>query len=199
MPQKRTKIERACLTCGALLLISSTNRRFLRRKYCSLSCSARSQAMTPEQFWACGARNETGCLVWTKARLAWGYGSFRLDCRPWTAHRYAWTLTYGPIPDGLWVLHKCDNPPCFEPSHLFLGTVADNSADMAAKGRQWLQDPSRVVRGEARFNSILTEEKVLEIRRLREVGHTLKQIAAMYRVHLGTIWQIVNRKTWTHI
>jgi hypothetical protein len=72
----------------------------------------------------------TGCHVWTSTLATGGYGRVLVS-----AHRLAWELAHGPIPDGLLVLHRCDNPPCCNPEHLFLGTVADNMADKTAKGR----------------------------------------------------------------
>ena len=76
-----------------------------------------------------------GCREWTGKRARNGYGHVGWRRLSMGAHRLAWILTHGPIPDGLWVLHHCDNPPCCEPTHLFLGTAADNSADCEAKGR----------------------------------------------------------------
>lgn len=75
------------------------------------------------------------CWVWTAALHRRGYGWFRFNGTPTLAHRVSWELTNGPIPDGLQVLHKCDNKPCERPDHFFLGTDADNMADKTAKGR----------------------------------------------------------------
>jgi hypothetical protein len=76
-----------------------------------------------------------GCLEWTGYRLPKGYGTIRIAGKNVYAHRFAWALAHVPIPTGQWVLHHCDNPPCCEPTHLFLGTNADNVADKMAKGR----------------------------------------------------------------
>lgn len=92
-----------------------------------------------ERFWAM-VRKGKGCWEWQGSRLPRGYGSFRLGTRSTDpkeyAHRIAWAWKNGPIPLGMRVLHHCDNPGCVRPDHLFLGTQADNVADMDAKGRR---------------------------------------------------------------
>lgn len=75
------------------------------------------------------------CKVWTGSQNGSGYGERRINWKKYYVHRLAWEEANGPIPDGMFVLHHCDNPACYEPTHLFLGTHQDNMADMAAKGR----------------------------------------------------------------
>lgn len=78
---------------------------------------------------------DTPCREWQGARNNRGYGKRTIGRRSYYAHRWAWIEAHGPIPDGLFVLHHCDNPACCEITHLFLGTAKDNTADMIAKGR----------------------------------------------------------------
>lgn len=86
-------------------------------------------------------RMPNGCLEWTGRRLRGAHGVIRGATQNEYTHRVAWELANGPIPEGVIVCHHCDNPPCCEPTHLFLGTDADNVADMISKGRAWFQDP----------------------------------------------------------
>lgn len=95
-----------------------------------------------ERFWERVDRSggPGACHPWTRAKTPRGYGAVTWHNRSQRAHRMAWIITYGPIPAGLNVLHRCDNPPCCNSAHLFLGTAADNNADMRAKGR-WKRKP----------------------------------------------------------
>lgn len=111
------------------------------------------------------------------------------------AHRVAWEMTIGPIPHGLMVLHKCDNPPCVNPNHLFLGTATENMQDCARKGRAG---------GEPRYGednpvSILTENQVRDILSMKPPYEPLNVTGKRYGVKGGTIWAVRHRKIWKHI
>lgn len=96
--------------------------------------SGKPGAPLPVRFWAKVAKSD-GCWEWTGPRLPRGYGVIRADGRQTYAHRVSWLLHFGPIPDRAFVLHHCDNPPCVNPAHLWVGSQADNVRDMIAKGR----------------------------------------------------------------
>jgi hypothetical protein len=100
-----------------------------------------------DRIWEYVTKKPSGCWEWTRGRVPNGYGTVSINGKRMPAHRAAWTLARGPIPRGLWVLHRCDNPPCVNPAHLFLGTCADNLIDMSSKRRSWQQQKTSCPRG----------------------------------------------------
>lgn len=101
-----------------------------------------------EHFWR-RVDTSADCSLWTGPVNRGGYGVYNHLGERCLAHRAAWILTFGPIPDGMGVLHHCDNPPCVRPDHLFIGTQADNARDMNAKGRNVFQKhPEKMPRGD---------------------------------------------------
>lgn len=150
-----------------------------------------------ERFWSkVDRRGPNDCWPWL-ASLQGQYGQFYWRGRPLKASRAAWILTNG-SPGRLHVLHKCDNPLCVNPKHLFLGTHADNLKDMWSKGRArpWPQTRSR---GEASPVAKLTERAVRKMRRERAAGATYIALAKRYGVDRMTIKAAVLRKTWRHV
>ncbi len=139
-----------------------------------------------------------GCWEWAGAKVSKGYGNFwvgpQRNSPPKSAHRVAWELVYGNIPANKPnVLHHCDNPPCVRPSHLFVGTVADNSRDMIIKGRD------RHLRGEACHSANFTAEDVHVIKARLAAGETQAAIARSLGVPTQYIIWIARGKTWKHV
>lgn len=147
------------------------------------------------QFWARVVFGN-GCWTWAGPCHPSGHGRTTVDGRPWYAHRRAWTLTNGPIPSGLCVCHKCDNPPCVRPDHLFLGTVADNNQDMWRKGRG-----GRPPRGNQNPNVKLSDAEVAAIRaRYTTGGVSHRALAREYGVSKTLVaCIIVGRKRRPHV
>jgi hypothetical protein len=137
------------------------------------------------------AESSLPCHIWTGAN-AGGYGILQINKVRWYIHRYTWVQSYGPIPSGLFVLHHCDTPACYEITHLFLGTQKDNIRDAMSKGR-WL--PPRK----------LTPEQVIEIRatvsprRVGSHGDGTLGAAHRYGVDQHTIADILSRKIWKDV
>ena len=150
-----------------------------------------------DNFWENTKLNEkTGCLEWQRGKANYGYGSLRDENgKSVKAHRYAWVLVNGPIPEGMEVLHSCDNTPCCNPKHLFLGTQKENMEDMTRKGRRKSKIPPQ--KGEGNNNSVLTKENVIEIKRLLKSGFfTHQKISDTFHVSRPTISLINTGKTW---
>lgn len=151
--------------------------------------------MKVDQFWESVNRTDDGCWEWQRSRLPKGYGHGRFGRRHIYAHRIAWELANGQaVPDGLCVLHRCDNPPCCNPEHLFVGTHLDNAQDRDRKGRK-----APVPKGEAHGLHKLTDHGVREIRALRAAGVPFQRIADQFGVHERTVIKVVRNETWSHV
>lgn len=136
-------------------------------------------------------RGPEECWPWTGPCVQAGYGVLWRDGNNYGAHRVAWELANGPIPKGLFICHHCDNPPCCNPAHLFLGTQAENDADRTMKGRS--------SRGARHPDSKLNENAVRVIRRRFAAGEHAHDLAAEFGVSKTTLWQAATRKTWRHV
>ncbi len=107
------------------------------------------------------------------------------------AHRASWEIHFGEIPNGLCVLHKCDNPSCVNPEHLFLGTRKDNSIDML------LKDRGNKAKGQENGANKLTENEVIKIRKIyKDGGISQKKLGHLFRIGQTQVWHIVNNKQW---
>jgi hypothetical protein len=137
--------------------------------------------------------SEGECWEWVGCRSKYGYGKFAIKgSRPTQAHRVSYMLNNGAIPDGMVIMHTCDNPPCVNPSHLRLGTHQENDADRNNKGR--------TARGNKVHGAILKPAEVLQIRELWETKqYRLKDLGQMFGVSFKTISGVVCRANWRHI
>ncbi len=153
--------------------------------------------MTNEQrFWSKVDKTPSGCWVWLSTKNSQGYGRFSIRVAPWkqrwySAHRLVWEWTHGEEPK-LCVLHRCDNPSCVNPGHLFLGTHADNARDRDRKGRR--RSPKGALNGRAK----LTEAEVLEIRRRYVPGEGVT-LAVRYGLSATQVQRIAQGTAWGHL
>jgi hypothetical protein len=178
-----------CVTCGGDCAKPNTQ---------CWSCWTAGNGTPSERFWRYVDKREPDkCWPWVGAKKRDGYGVLTLRVngvqRVVSAHRFAWELAHGPIPPGMFVCHRCDNSSCctYE-SHLFIGTAADNSADMVAKGRgrghPWY--------GEDNYGAKLTWLQVRELRDRHKNGESAKALSLFYGIHRATCYKIIAGKKW---
>ena len=156
-----------------------------------------SQGLSPTfqtRFWAKVQKTE-GCWLWTGGfhdrRTRYGALARGHGCQTINTHIASWILHFGPIPDGLWVLHHCDNPPCVRPDHLWLGTNVENMRDMAQKGRSTMGDKSHTAK--------LTLIQVEQIRNeWSKRKSSQRDLAKKFGIHNSGICRIVNWKNWSN-
>jgi hypothetical protein len=205
----------------------------------TVPCTRKEIKLTPRQevnFWKKVNKDgptmphmETPCWVWTAGKNRGGYGKFNVGRKTLIAPRIAWTLANGQIPDdgsyhGICACHRCDNPPCVNPAHLFLGTMGDDTRDKVAKGRcnsprgddhhsrrhpermprgdnhPARLRPERLARGDGHCNAKLTAAKVVAIRAAFAAGGiTQRKLAEQFGVCRPVLSGIINRKSWKHV
>jgi len=193
-----TMTRRTCQQCGKPFLARLCIVRDGYGKFCGKKCFYRHRWQAPEERFFSNI-NKSGpvpscdpslgpCWLWT-GRSRNGYGALYFYGRERMASAVSYELAHGqPIPDSRHVLHKCDNPPCVNPTHLYLGTPADNSRDKVSRGRQaW---------GEKIGVAKLSAVQVLDIRSLLEQGNTTTSLAKRFGVNQSTISRIKNGKRW---
>jgi hypothetical protein len=166
--------------------------------HCSEACS----------LWGRSDRSggESACWRFLGPKNRKGYGQVSGKGRVWMAHRLAWHLSNGPIPEGLLACHRCDNPGCVNPAHLFLGTAMQNTADMISKGREdfscehLLEHRDKAIealpRGEAHHRAKLTDDNIRDIRADKRVA---RLVAPEYGVSKSLITLIRARSIWKHV
>ncbi len=144
------------------------------------------------RFWEKVDIDPNGCWTWTaqkaKNKGRFNYGYLAVKGRPTLAHRISWSIHFGEPASGLCVLHKCDNPSCVRPDHLFLGSMRDNMIDRDVKGRG--------CRGEKHVWAKLDQTMVKKIREMYASGKTSTKISHEIGVDAGTICNIVKRRSW---
>jgi hypothetical protein len=151
-----------------------------------------------ERFWS-KVDKSSDCWLWTGYIGWYGYGGFGINKKEhWNmigAHRMAWLLEYGEIPDGLHVCHHCDNPPCVKPTHLFVGTDGDNIRDASRKGHM---KGNRVTnrRGELNHVAKLTWKEVNEIRSRFKAGEKAHILADEYQYEISAIYYVLRGESW---
>jgi hypothetical protein len=163
---------------------------FKSQQFASMFCSPECMY---ESFMS-KVRVDDGCWEWDAGKTSCGYGACAWD----KAHRISYRIHKGEIPDGAYVLHKCDNRSCVNPSHLFLGSHADNMADMKRKGRGRSCPKELHARGASIGTSKLQESDIRVIRS-RSISETKASIARDYNVDASTISNIVHRKIWAWV
>lgn len=161
--------------------------------------SNQMRASLSDRFWA-KVRKAGGdaCWQWTGFRVKGGYGTIGLGGRragKEFAHRVSWTLNRGPIPGGLWVLHRCDNPPCVRPDHLFVGTARDNNTDTISKGRRGYTGRP----GSLHHRAKIQESTIQKICELRRDGFSQTQIGSRIGLTQGQIGGILRGSYWRHV
>lgn len=183
---------KACAQCGQDFALYH-QATFKAQPFCSRACfhvslRARPRRLTSEQrFWSRVEKTDGGCWTWQGGTNGNGYGRFDKGY----AHRFSFELAHGQVPGGQYVCHRCDNPPCVNPAHLFAGTPAVNQGDSRAKGRM------RKANGTTSRAARLTADQVREARAVP--NGDISELARRFGVHKTTLLAIRYGRTWRHV
>lgn len=181
--------------CGKMISIKD-----IRGRYRKWSKGHHHYRPIENRFWEKVKKTPAGCWLWMGSKEHFGHGHIGNKGKMLKAHRLAWEFENGKIPDGLHCLHKCDNPSCVNPSHLFLGTHQDNMRDMISKNRQ---------------SSKLTKKQVIKMRQYymlrgrrghgrwrhfkKPKGISFKELGKKFNVKKQAAWKAINHVTWNHV
>ena len=184
--------DKWCEHCKEPLKRSKKTKRY---KYCSLSYSAKhreaGRVVDTVKLFLSNINKTDSCWLYTKCMSSAGYGRIVIKQKFVGAHRFSYEYFKGEIQDGMFVCHTCDNPPCVNPGHLFLGTAADNNHDKIKKGRDQ--------RGESHWKSRFTMDEVVQIKAMLSSGVPASKIARDLSVHPQTIHSIKQGRTWNAV
>jgi hypothetical protein len=194
---KNTPIHKPCDECGKVFLAKFQYSTQKHQRRCSIACYRKHQVRlwgdpvkAEARFWARVNKNgPNGCWLFTGCLDKWGYGDLQVHRKHIQAHRLAWKLLRGD-PGKMDCLHKCHNPTCCNPDHLYLGDDRDNTRDRVEAGRHLF--------GERHTKAILTDALVLEIRSKRGTA-THRELAKSYGVSQSSICHILSGRTWRHL
>lgn len=182
------KFSVTCERCGTVSIKRDRGKRF-----CSRHCAYEFRKIPEIDRFRSKVKTvgPNECALWMASTCKDGYGQFQDNARRRRlSHRYAWELANGPIPERMYVLHRCDNPPCCNVRHLFLGTAADNAADREAKGR------GNQAKGEKSGPAKISEKTA---RRVLEMPGSHSEIAASLGMSRENVRSIKRRRTWRHL
>lgn len=189
-----------CLHCGVTFRREPCGDKWYfrrKRRFCSFSCagssSTKHRPLAERLFEKTEKRGDNECWPWIGLRTTAGYGAFSFHNKSMYAHRASYEVHNGPIPDGMVVCHRCDNPRCVNPNHLFIGSQTDNLHDMIRKGRAKLRPQIGTDHGCAK----LTEDDVLAIR--ADCTRSGRAIAKAFSISQTQVSDIKTRKAWRHI
>lgn len=198
--QGERQVKTVCIYCNKDFYYLRSVKKTGTAKFCSRPCKT-EWARKPENrlnkskvhYEKNVIKNKEGCWGWNGSFVNAGYGQSILNNRTIHASRMSWIIHNGQIPEGLWVLHKCDNPPCTNPQHLFLGNSKDNTQDMIKKGRKYNCKGSDV------HFSKLNEEQVKQIRIRLSNGEKAVNLSKEFGINQAALSAIKHKRTWKHV
>lgn len=206
-------LEKKCRTCGVTFFIKTYKNKGV---FCSVKCIRYQPDKKPlskkinSGFWVTATEEQKfekmkfffehlvirsdKCWSWKNSTDRMGYASIYMGPgKRILGHRASWLIYKGDIPNGMFVCHHCDNPECTNPEHLFIGTPKDNTQDCLKKQRR------NAARGEKHYYAKLTQDQVIEIRRLSQLKYSQSKLAKMFEVSPSGIQGVIERKTWKHV